>query len=135
LHNMKSLATQMLRKKYEEENNFSVYGCTQERCEEIHIDYHAYINQLRTLQDFDRIPYKKGYFLFDPLTFAHFVKGRKIVLYNAIFDEIFPRKSSEQLWEEMGKSERHLLFSDHFTSIFYRNRILNRSIELTVKNK
>ena len=126
----KSLATRMLRKKYEMESNTDVYGCTEEKCVEVHKDYFKYMQSLKTPEDLDRIPYKKECFLFDPLTFAHFLKNRKVVMYNAIFDEIIPKKSSDLLWEEMGKPERHMLFADHITSIFYKKSLLKRGVDL-----
>ncbi len=129
----KSLATRMLRKKYEMEANTDVYGCTEEICEKVHEHYADYIRKLKTPEDIDKVPFEKECFLFDPLTFGHFLKNRKVVMYNAIFDEIIPKKSSELLWEEIGKPERHMLFADHITSIFYKKRILKRGLDLILK--
>ena len=129
----KSLATKMLRKKYEMESNTDVYGCTEKKCIEAHKDYFKYMHSLKTPEDLDKVPYKKECFLFDPLTFAHFLKNRKVVMYNAIFDEIIPKKSSDLLWEEMGKPERHMLFADHITSIFYKKSLLKRGVDLILK--
>ncbi len=129
----KSLATRILRKKYEMESNTDVYGCTEEKCEEIHKNYFAYIHSLKTPADLDRVKYEKECFLFDPLTFAHFSSSRKVVMYNAIFDEIIPKISANELWEEMGKPERHWLFADHITSIFYKKSILKRGVKLILE--
>ena len=129
----KSLATRTLRKKYEMEVNTNVYGCTEEKCVEVHKDYFEYIHSLKMPQDLDRVPYKKECFLFDPLTFGHFLRDRKVVMYNAIFDEIIPKKASEQLWNEIGKPERHMLFADHVTSIFYKKSILKRGLKLILQ--
>ncbi len=129
----KSLATKILRKKYEMEANTDVYGCTEQKCVEVHKKYYDYIRALKTPKDLDRVPYEKECFLFDPLTFAHFIKGRKVVMYNALFDEIIPKKSADELWEEMGKPERHWLFADHITSIFYKSSILKRGLKLILE--
>ncbi|MCD6427561.1 MAG: alpha/beta hydrolase family protein [Caldisericaceae bacterium] len=129
----KSLATRVLRKKYEMESNTDVYGCTEEKCEEIHKNYFEYIHSLKTPEDLDRVPYAKECFLFDPLTFAHFIRGRKVVMYSALFDEIIPKKSANELWEEMGRPERHWLFADHITSIFYKKSILERGVKLILE--
>ena len=129
----KSFATRIIRKKYEMESNTDVYGCTEEKCVEVHKDYFKYIHSLKTPRDLDKVPYKKECFLFDPLTFAHFLKNRKVVMYNAIFDEIIPKKSAELLWEEMGEPERHMMFADHITSIFYKKSLLKRGVDLILK--
>jgi cephalosporin-C deacetylase-like acetyl esterase len=130
----KSLATRILRKKYEMESNTDVYGCTEEKCVEIHQHYFDYIKQLKTPADLDKVPYKKECFLFDPLTFAHFIKGRKVVMYSALFDEIIPKEASKELWAEMGKPERHWLFADHITAIFYKKQILQRGLKLILED-
>ncbi len=126
----KSLATRILRKKYEIESNDDVYGCTEEKCIDVHKNYYDYIHKLKIVSDLDRVPYVKECFLFDPLSFGHFIKGRHVVMYNALFDEVIPRKASNALWEEMGKPERHWLFAEHATSIFYKKRILKRGLKL-----
>ncbi len=130
----RSFATRLIRKKYETESNFGLYGCTEKKCDEIHKNFHEYIKKLKKPMDLDEVPYTKECFLFDPLTFAHFIKGRKVVLYNAIFDEVIPRKAANELWEEIGKPERHWLFADHVTTILYRKQILNRALKLFIND-
>jgi len=131
----RSLATKMLRKKYEIESSYSIYGCTVQKCIEVHKNYPEYINKLKTTKDLDTVPYVKGCYLFDPLTFAHFLKNKKVVLYNALLDEIIPRIAADLLWEEMGKPERHWLFADHITSVFYRRQILKRGLKLVTEDE
>lgn len=130
----KSLATRLIRKKYETESNFGLYGCTEKKCVKIHKNFYEYIENLKKPMDLDKVPCAKGCFLFDPLTFAHFIKGRKVVLYNAVFDEVIPRKAANELWQEMGKPERHWLFADHVTIILYRKQILNRALKLFINS-
>jgi len=131
----RSLATKTLRKKYEIESNYSVYGCSEQICREVHKNYSEYINKLKTTKDLDNVPYVKGCYLFDPLTFAHFVKGRKVILYNAILDEIIPKNAANALWEEMGKPERHWLFADHLTSVLYKGSIFRRIFKLVLEDR
>jgi len=126
----KSLATRVLRRKYEMESNEDVYGCTEKKCREVHKNYFDYIHKLKIPGDLDKVPYTKECFLFDPLTFGHFIRGRKVVMYNALFDEVIPRKASRELWEEMGCPERHWLFAEHSTSIFYKQGMLRRGLKL-----
>lgn len=129
-----SLATKAMRQKYQMQSNLTVYGCTRQKCSEVRKNYKEYLEKLKTPQDVERVPYPKKCLLFDPLTYTHFVKGRKVILYSAFFDEIMPRRASEALWEEMGYPERHWLPADHFTSIAFRNQILKRGVRLLIDN-
>ncbi len=125
-----SPATKSLREKYFVESNYQVYGCNKKKCAEIHRDYEEYLKNIRKPEDVESVRFPKDCYLFDPLTFAPLVKGRKVIFYTAIFDEIIPRQASDLLWRWMGKPERHFMFSDHFTSILYRREILKRGVEL-----
>jgi hypothetical protein len=84
----KSLATRLIRKKYETETTYESYGCTYEKCKEIHKDFPDILRLIKNTEDIEKIEFKKRCFLFDPLTFAPLIRGRKVVLFRAIFDEI-----------------------------------------------
>ncbi len=131
----KGFATRFTRRKYEMNSNLTIYGCNEEKCAEYHKNYRDYIEKLTSPEDIEVVPYEKGCFLFDPLTFARFVRDRKVILYNALFDEAIPRKAAEELWEVMGRPERHWLFAEHVTSILYRRGIRDRALRLFLKGK
>lgn len=120
------LATGRLRRKYAA----SADQCDEKACEKYHAHYREYARSLHTVSDLDTVPCAKECFLFDPLTFAHFIRGRKVLMYNSLLDEAFPRRSSYELWQELGRPERHMLLADHPTVLLYRRRILRRTVEL-----
>ncbi len=124
------LATRHLRKKYALDLAQGTDQCDERMCRKYHEHYQEYMDSLHTTSDLDTVPCARECFLFDPLTFAHFIQGRKVVMYNSIFDEAFPRTSSSALWKELGKPERHMLVADHPTVILYRKPILKRAVKL-----
>ncbi|MFU2157824.1 hypothetical protein [Caldisericum sp. AR60] len=126
----KSLATQIIRKKYETETDYETYGCTYEKCKELHKDYWEILKKIKTTNDIDKIEFKKGCFLFDPLTFAPLINGRKVIIVRAIFDEIFPKESTLALKRAITTSELINLLSDHFLIIAYRRFLFNKILEL-----
>lgn len=105
-------------------------GCNRTRCRRGHRKYRDYLRALRVPGDLDRVEPPLECFLFDPLTFAHFVGDRKVVMYNAVFDPIMPHRATEELWEEFGRPERHFLLCEHNTIVFYRKTIVRRTAQL-----
>lgn len=51
----------------------------------------------------------------DPVTHADRVKGRKILMLNARYDEVVPPECSESLWEAFGQPEIHWYDSGHYS--------------------
>jgi len=47
-------------------------------------------------------PLKKS-FLIDPMTFAPYLRGRPVLMLNALWDEYIPRQSTLDFWEASGK--------------------------------
>ena len=45
------------------------------------------------------------HYLTDPLTYAHFLKGRPVLMLNARWDEAVPRESTLDFWEASGRPE------------------------------
>lgn len=131
----KSLATRVIRKKYEIEENYETYGCNYDICREIHKDYEKIIENIKSKSDIENYNFSKGCFLFDPLTFAPLIKGRETILIRAIFDEIFPKESTFQLAKAMGSKNVISVFSDHYSIILYRKKILNIAYNFFVGGK
>lgn len=67
--------------------------------------------------------------LFDPLTFAHLIKQRKVLMINARFDPVIPRKSTMKLWHALGKPPIIWLPSTHITSCIFQGLIMKKTIE------
>lgn len=121
------LGTKIFRKIYLNEEEMKKYGCTYNNCKALHQELFNYIKKLNSPTDLDKTPVPKKCFLFDPLTFAQFIKKRKVLMYNAFLDQMICRKAQEQLWKELGKPERHHVFAGHLLSlILHRYKIINR---------
>ena len=56
--------------------------------------------------------------IIDPLTFADQAKTKPILMINAFFDTAIPRKSTEQLWQALGRPKIIWIPSGHYTSLF-----------------
>ena len=57
---------------------------------------------------------EKG-FQTDPLTFASYLRGRPLLMINAIWDEVFPRPAILDFWEASGKPQLVWLPAGHVT--------------------
>lgn len=125
-----SPAMKEMRLKYRDRPYYSVYGCSKEKCGKIHINYERMLEGIESPEQVESASFPKDCFLFDPLTFAPLLKGRKLLFFQALFDEVIPKKASDMLWKWMGKPERHFLFSGHFLSILYRRKILKETLKL-----
>lgn len=130
----KSLATRLIRKKYETETTYESYGCTYEKCKEIHKDFPDILRLIKNTEDIEKIEFKKRCFLFDPLTFAPLIRGRKVVLFRAIFDEIFPKESTIALRDAIGTAKLVNLISDHYLIILYRRLLFNFAYNLVMED-
>lgn len=56
--------------------------------------------------------------MIDPLTFADKAKTKPILMINAFFDTAIPRKSTEELWQALGRPKIIWIPSGHYTSLF-----------------
>lgn len=53
----------------------------------------------------------------DPVTHAHHVQGRKILMLNAANDEVIPKECTESLWHAFGEPEIVWYDAGHYTAI------------------
>lgn len=53
----------------------------------------------------------------DPVTYGENVRGRKILMINALHDEVIPRRSTDSLWEAFGKPEIVWYDAGHYSAI------------------
>lgn len=126
----KSIATQAIRKKYQTYKNYESFGCTYEKCREIHNGFKEIIKTIKEKDDVEKLNFKMKCFLFDPLTFAPLINGRDVIIVRAIFDEIFPKESTLELKEVIGTAELVNLISDHYLVILYRRFLFNYAYNL-----
>lgn len=108
-----------------------------EACREIYSTFPIFLKKIKEIK-YDRIRMDlkdrpdlkkaatKMCFLCDPLAFAHRIKPEKVLMINSRFDFYFPRKSTDQLWEELGKPEILWLGKIHSSKILNGKKIINK---------
>jgi len=71
--------------------------------------------------DINRIKNRVICFYYDPLTYAPLLKGRKILMINALFDMVIPRESTLKLWRDLGYPPLKYFWTTH-TSLAFRKK-------------
>jgi dienelactone hydrolase len=51
----------------------------------------------------------------DPVTYADRVAGRRVLMLNARYDEVIPRRCTDSLWQAFGEPEIHWFDAGHYT--------------------
>jgi len=87
-----------------------------------------YVYALRQNYDISREKkeYTKIALLYDPLTFAKFVKGRRVMMINSIKDPIIPRSATNELHKSLGNPPITYLLAGHSTIMIYRTLIAEK---------
>ncbi|MCS7232798.1 MAG: hypothetical protein NZ900_01655 [Synergistetes bacterium] len=98
-------------------------GCGRGICHRLYREYPSYLERIKRAGSWKEVELPKICFLFDPLTFAPFVKNKKIVMINSLFDMVIPWASALELWEALGEPEIHWLPSTHGLTVFFGNKI------------
>ena len=100
-------------------------------------NYANYLDEVRQ-KGFDNVVPMQRNYLIDPLTYAPMLKGRKILMINARWDEIFPQDSSEDFRKACGGCEQFVLQASHasiwiwYPIIVHR---INKFLELSYHNR
>jgi esterase/lipase len=124
----KSIATKVLRIRYEDEDS-----CNIERCHELHKKFDISARSFSCIEDLENLP---SCFRYDPSLFAKDLNPNKILMFSAIFDPFIPQKSSKDLWNKMNKPKRYKLPSGHMTShLWFKKFILNKTLEFVNYNQ
>ena len=76
--------------------------CTQAECRDIHSHYPLYLVEVAN-NGFENVIPVKECFLNDPLTFASYLRERPVLMLNALWDEVVPRKATVDFWERCDK--------------------------------
>ncbi len=71
--------------------------------------------------------------LYDPATFGKFVKGRKVIMINGIWDPIIPRSATNELRKSLGNPQIIYLFAGHGTIMVYRKAIARKIAAFLLK--
>jgi len=75
-------------------------------------NYADYLNEV-TRKGFENVQPSQKTYLIDPLTYAPMLKGRSLLMINALWDEIFPQESSADFQKACGECERVILPAWH----------------------
>lgn len=118
----KSVATKVLRVRYEDEGS-----CNIEKCHKLHENFDEEAKKFNDLNDLIKLP---SCFRYDPSLFAKKIDPDEVLMINAAFDPFIPRKSSKDLWNKMGQPKRYVLPAGHLTShLWFKKFILKKSIK------
>jgi esterase/lipase len=117
----KSVATKVLRVRYEDEDS-----CSIERCHRLHENFDDVVKDFTKLEELKNLP---SCFRYDPSLFAKMINPENILMINAAFDPFIPRKASKDLWNKMGRPKRYILPSGHLTShLWFKRFIFKKTI-------
>ena len=76
--------------------------CTRAECREAHTYYQGYLAEVSE-RGFENVTPFKQCFMTDAMTFAHRLRGRPILMINALWDKYIPRRATLQFWEACGQ--------------------------------
>jgi len=76
--------------------------CSRAECRQAHTYYPQYLADVAE-RGFENVTPFKQCFLTDPMTFAHRLQKRPILMINALRDKYIPRRATLQFWEASGK--------------------------------
>ncbi len=118
----KSIATKILRVSYEENE-----ACNPHECALKHAIFDSVAKKFHSLENLKEMP---ACFTYDPSIFAHLIPPRKTLFFKSAFDPFIPAKSSDDLWERLGKPKRYVLPSGHLSAhIIFKRFIARKSLD------
>ena len=100
-------------------------GCTREECHLIHSHYPEYLAEVAEKGTENVTPLKEC-FLTDPITFASGLQDRPVLMINARWDQIVPKRCTLDLWEAAGKPPIVWLPASHLTIYLWYPLIIRR---------
>ncbi len=77
---------------------------TEDEYNEIQRDYTRYLAEV-TENGFEKVTPVRQSFLTDPMTFASSLRGRPVLMLNALWDEYVPKEATLDFWEACGKPD------------------------------
>ena len=94
--------------------------------------YHKYLKQVAR-RGFEQVDTAERGFLTDPMTFAHRISGRPLLMVNARCDEVIPRQAVVDFWNNCGKPHILWLPGGHIT-VWVWYPIIERKIGCFLNN-
>jgi len=101
------------------------YKHTKEEYQQIQELYQGYLDEIDE-KGFDNIEPPRRSFLNDPMTFAHLLHQRPVLMINAQWDELIPREAVIDFWKQSGKPMLFFYPTTHTTLWFWYPSILKR---------
>jgi len=101
------------------------YAVSQQQYEQDQRTYYDFISRAK-INGWDNIDPEKKEFLNDPLTFAYILKGKPILMINALWDEFVPREATEEFWRATGEQDLVWIRSTHATIWAFYPRIFKQ---------
>jgi esterase/lipase len=106
-----------------------------EQAREFYLPIHEFIKKYKSIDpeniDYELSEYstlssyrQKTWFLSDPLTFAHKINPKNVIMINAKFDILFCRDSTLQLWNELGKPKIYWFNDIHTSAVLNNKKVL-----------
>jgi len=90
------------------------HDCTEAECHYTYSYYSQYLAQVAE-KGLDSVTPVKECFLFDPMTYASFLRNRPVMMINGLWDRIIPKRASLDFWEACGKPAIIWLPATHIT--------------------
>ena len=90
------------------------HGCTEAECREVRSHYPQYLAETAE-KGFGNVAPFKGCFLTDALTFAPYLRGRPVLMLNALWDKTIPKEATLDFWEACHKPPIVWLPGTHIT--------------------
>jgi pimeloyl-ACP methyl ester carboxylesterase len=117
------------------------------KCREIYQQYPAFLAEFKKLKDPEALDFQlssrqelkekttRQCFLCDPLTYAHLINPDKIIMINSRFDHFFNRKSTEQLWKELGNPKIYWFNNLHTSKMICKRKVQKTIVDFINNRK
>lgn len=113
---------------------------TKNKCKEFYSKFHDFVKEFKKISPDILTPNMNNYpslnkllprkcFLCDPLLFAYRIDPKKVLMINSKFDFYFSKKSTKELWKELGEPEICWLNYFHSTKILIRPKVLQKVVK------
>jgi cephalosporin-C deacetylase-like acetyl esterase len=107
------------------------YKTTREDYQETQRSYFEYLAKV-DLEGLENVEPARKSFLIDPMTYAHRLKERPVLMLNACWDETIPREATIDFWKEMGRPDINWYPTTH-ASIWLWYPFISRRINKFLK--
>lgn len=103
--------------------------CTEEECYQVRSTlYPQYIGELIE-KGLDSVIPPKRCFLTDPMTYTQFLRGRPVLMINALWDEAIPKEATLDFWQECDRPPIVWLPGTHISIWLWYPLILNKTAD------